>query len=418
MRKIHSRVRGTTDFYPPLSSFFYKVTQKARKLFEIFGYKEVILPLLEEESLFRRSVGEGSDIVSKQMFKIESQDIVLRPEGTAGVVRFYLENDLPKKGDFWKFFYIGPMFRGERPQKGRLRQFHHIGAEVIGSDSFYLDGEIINLAISIVKETGVSSFSLEINSLGCKEDKEKLSTKVKELMKGKESMMCPNCQKRLVVNPLRIFDCKQQECQRIISSLDLKDEYLCQRCKQEFSNLLSLLKDLNIEYKYNPYLVRGLDYYTNTVFEIKSSQLGSQDAIGAGGRYNDLIYNLGGKKTPSVGFALGLERILLLMEPYQEESSLKVFVAYPQPSTFPQAYHILNHLRKNNIAAEIDYKGKSLKAQLKYSQKLGALFTVILGEEELQQNCAIVRDMSKAVQKKVALEELVPFLKDSLNSLS
>ncbi|MCF7872611.1 MAG: histidine--tRNA ligase, partial [Candidatus Omnitrophica bacterium] len=318
---------------------------------------------------------------------------------------------LDKKNSFYKFFYIGPMFRGERPQKGRLRQFNHVGAEIIGSNSFYLDAEVISLALKIVDSVGLTKKELQVNSLGCEDDKKKLSKHIKEKLRKQKSQLCTNCQKRIEKNPLRVIDCKRPECRKIVKSLKLNKNYLCPECLNHFNNLLSVLDNLQIDYKYNPYLVRGLDYYTNTVFEITSSQLGSQDALGAGGRYNNLFNQLGGIDVPAVGFALGVERVMLALDKIKIESSPLVFVARAGSGLEEKAFSVLTNLRNSNIVSTCDFRKKSLKAQLRYGQKIGSNFVIILGEEELKEKKVILKDMGKSQQETVELDQLITTLK-------
>jgi len=417
MKKIFHSVRGTCDFYPPQTFIIEKIIEKAKRIFEIFGYEPILLPHLEEEGLFKKGIGTTTDIVEKQMFKIESKDVVLRPEATAQVARFYIENSLHKFKDFHKFYYIGAMFRGERPQKGRLREFHHIGAEAIGSENFYLDAEIIDVSLKILKASGIDDLSLKINSLGCAKDKNKLSDSIKRKLRDYESVLCPDCKKRLTTSPLRILDCKKNSCQKIVSSLNIKSQHLCEGCHSHFFGLLAFLDELKIKYVYQPLLVRGLDYYTNTVFEITTCRLGSQDALGAGGRYNNLIYDLAGRvQIPAIGFALGLERMLLVSNLPKEYSTIKVGVACTSSDIYRQAYKLTQTIRDEGVGCDIDYKGKSLKAQLKNFQKLGVPLVVIVGDAELKEGCIILRDMRESRQEKVKLEELRSIIKERLGA--
>ncbi|MCF7873808.1 MAG: histidine--tRNA ligase [Candidatus Omnitrophica bacterium] len=416
MKKKYSNVRGTIDFSPQQNFIYESLRNESIKLFNLYGYKQLILPFLEEKSLFIKSVGQTTDIVQSQMMKIEGKDIVLRPEGTAQVVRYYLQNRLDKKNSFYKFFYIGPMFRGERPQKGRLRQFNHVGAEVIGSNSFYLDAEIIMLALAIVDKIGLKEKKLQVNSLGCRKDKEKLSKYIKEKLKKQKNQLCPNCQRRIKKNPLRVIDCKRDSCRKIVNSLELEKGHLCSDCRNHFDNLLAVLDDLKIDYRYNPYLVRGLDYYTNTVFEITSNQLGSQDALGAGGRYNDLFNQLGNIEMPAVGFALGVERIMLALGQTKVKSFPLVFIARAGNELENELFSVLTKLRNSNIVSTCDFRKKSLKAQLRYGQKIGADFVVILGEEELRKDKVILKDMKKSKQEEVKLNQLTTKIKEKLKN--
>ncbi len=415
MRKFFN-VRGTSDFKPSETLFFQEINQQSRNICKKFGYEEISLPILEERELFSKGVGEVTDIVERQMFKIEGKDIVLRPEGTAQVIRYYLQNSLYKQNDFYKFFYLGPMFRGERPQKGRLRQFHHIGVEAIGSDSIYIDAEIICLCFEILDKIGVTEKELKINTLGCASDKEKFSVTLKQALIDRKDELCQDCEKRLEKNPLRVIDCKNKQCQKVVNSLNLEMDHLCPDCKNRFNDLMSLLKDMNIDYTYSPHLVRGLDYYTNTVFEITSNKLGSQDAIGAGGRYNNLMKSLGGPEIPATGFALGLERILLILSDIQRAKKLDCFVAVMDKENAKLGFSILRDIRNAGFSADFDYKNKSLKGQLRVAQKKGAKFVVILGEEEYKNNSLVLKNMENSTQEIIKYNELIEELKIRMKS--
>ncbi|MCF7871221.1 MAG: histidine--tRNA ligase [Candidatus Omnitrophica bacterium] len=416
MKRKYSNVRGTIDFSSQQVSLYESLRRKSTNLFNLYGYRQLILPFLEEKNLFVKSVGQTSEIVQSQMMKIEGKDIVLRPEGTAQTVRYYLQHRLDKKNNFYKFFYIGPMFRGERPQKGRLRQFNHIGAEVVGSDSVYLDAEVIILALKIVDSIGLREKQLQINSLGCQEDKRKLSKYIKERLNKQKDKLCPACKKRIVHNPLRVIDCKRDKCKKIVNSLELGKEHLCLDCRNHFNNLIDILDSLGIDYQYNPFLVRGLDYYTHTVFEITSGRLGSQDALGAGGRYNDLFNQLGGVDIPAVGFALGVERVMLALDKKDQQRRPLVFIARAGKDLEKQGFLLLSELRANHIASSCDFRAKSLKAQLRYGQKIGAELVVILGEDELKANKVVLKDMRKSEQETLELKNLTAKIKEKLRN--
>ena len=307
------RVRGTQDILPQDSCSWQEVEEVARRIFSLYGYQEIRTPILEEASLFNRSLGETTEIIQKQMFQIrrDKDQLVLRPEGTASVVRAYLENHLDKKKAIAKFYYLGPMFRAERPQKGRLRQFHHLGIEAIGGLSPQLDVEVISLSDRLVKELGISNYQICLNSLGCSNDKIKLAQDLHQKLRANLSKLCADCQNRFKRNIFRILDCKNPGCQRVVSNLNLKQDYLCPACRSHFETVIQGLESINLNYQISPFLVRGLDYYTRTVFEIRHDQLGAQDAIGAGGRYDNLVGQLGGRASGAIGFAFGVERILL-----------------------------------------------------------------------------------------------------------
>jgi len=417
VRKKFFNVRGTSDFKPSETLVFQDINQKSRDICQKFGYEEISLPILEERELFLKGVGEVTDIVERQMFKIEGKDIVLRPEGTAQVIRYYLQNSLFKQNDFYKFFYQGPMFRGERPQKGRLRQFHHIGVEAIGSNSIYIDAEIISLCFEILKDIGVTEKELKINTLGCISDKEKFSYTLKQSLSGKRDELCEDCAKRLEKNPLRVIDCKNKQCKNVVNSLNLEMGHLCLDCKTRFNDLLSLLKDMNIKHVYSPHLVRGLDYYTNTVFEITSNKLGSQDAIGAGGRYNNLMKSLGGPEIPAIGFALGVERILLILAETQRSKTLDFFVAVIGQDNTKLGFGILRDIREAGFSADFDYKDKSLKGQMREAQKKGTKFVLILGEEEHKNDSFVLRNMETSTQEIIKYNNLTTEIKKRMKSL-
>ena len=412
MKKIYSSIRGMSDLDPSRSLAFREIIEKAKGIFKVFNYKEIILPILEERDLFIKGIGSTTDIVERQMFKVEGKDIVLRPEGTAQVIRYYLQNSLHKKSDFHKFFYTGPMFRGERPQKGRLRQFHHLGAEAIGSNSTYLDAEMIALSLKILDAIGVKDKTLWINSLGCETDKKEFAKIVKKGVLQEKDNLCEDCNRRVHKNPLRILDCKKDQCKTIARTWVTQTanpikNYLCPKCKEEFQGLLRILDSLKIDYKLSTFLVRGLDYYTNTVFEITAPGLGSKDAIGAGGRYNNLIKDLGGPDIPAIGFALGLERILLTLGEREKEEKLDVFVATTNQELRGLGASILGQLREEGFSCDFDYCAKSLKGQMRSAQKKGSRVVVILGEEEAKKNTLLLKDMEKSTQEKIKRKDLV-----------
>lgn len=414
--KYYKHVKGTVDFYPPQSIQFRRIIKNAERIFKLYGYEEIILPLLEEEGVFTKSVGETTDIVEKQMFKIEGKDIVLRPEGTAQVVRFYIENNLHKQKDFHKFFYLGSMFRGEKPQKGRLRQFYHMGCEVFGSHSPYVDVEVIMCAQSILESCGIKPFSLKINSVGCQKDKQRLIALLKERLGGFGHGLCQGCMRRIKQNPLRVLDCKEPACKKIVASLNLGDEYLCRACHQHFIEVCSLLDAFAVPYTYDSTLVRGLDYYTHTVFEFISSQLGAQNACGAGGRYNSLVQRMGGPEVAAMGFALGLERILLLLGEPTEHYGIDTFVTYTSKAVFKEAFSVMRMIRKAGISSDITYEVKTLKAQLRRAERQGAHLVVLAGEDELKESCVILRNMRESTQKKIHGNALISALKQEIKA--
>ncbi|MFA4842291.1 MAG: histidine--tRNA ligase, partial [Candidatus Omnitrophota bacterium] len=320
------RISGTKDILPEEALAWKVIEDTAKSIFSAYNYSEIRTPIIEEASLFNRSLGETAEIVQKQMFLIKHGDdlYALRPEGTASLVRAYLENNLDKTTGFAKFYYVGPMFRAERPQKGRFRQFHHIGCEVIGSSSPAVDVEVISLAESLLKATGIEDYKIKLNTLGCGKDKSVFIDYLREELKDELSGLCPDCKVRFKKNILRVLDCKNEACIAIARKLSLKHQHLCHACAEHFSQVMEGLDSLSIGYEPTPHLARGLDYYTGTVFEISHPELGAQDALGAGGRYDNLVQDLGGPKTAAIGFALGVERLLLATSSQQPAASQKL----------------------------------------------------------------------------------------------
>ena len=408
---MFKRVTGTKDILPQESLQWQKIEKTARQIFSLYNYQEIRTPVIEEESLFNRSLGASTEIVRKQMFLIkkERDTYCLRPEGTASVVRAYIENNLDKTDGFVKFYYIGPMFRAERPQKGRLRQFHHIGAEIIGSGEPQVDMEVISLADSLLKGLSIEGYQIQINSLGCLEDKKKLIELLRQEFKPKVNKLCADCRTRFKDNVLRVLDCKNEACREIISTLDIADKHFCQDCKAHFEKVRKGLEALNISYKVNPHLVRGLDYYTRTVFEITHPGLGSQDAIGAGGRYDLLVKELGGPNSPAMGFAFGVERLILAFsgkEDSSAERNLQYYIGLGDEARIKCA-QLAQKRRDKGLATDTNLENRSLKAEMRRANDLHADKVVIIGDNELKKGMAVVKDMSTGEQKEVAFEALL-----------
>jgi len=411
---MYKRIPGTKDILPQEASCWQKIEETARKIFSVYNYQEIRPPLIEEEALFDRSLGRSAEIVQKQMFIIKKgRDIyALRPEGTASVVRAYLENSLDKTNGFLKLYYIGPMFRLERPQKGRLRQFHHLGCEVIGSGDAFLDVEVIALADNLLKALSVTNYQIKINSLGCLSDKESLIKILKKELKNKSGHLCQDCRRRFKLNILRILDCKQEACIKLVRGLNIKDSHLCPECKAHFAQVKSGLADLKIDYQVDPYLVRGLDYYTRTVFEIKHAGLGNQDALGAGGRYDHLVEELGGKEQGAIGFALGIERLLLVHQKKEQDNQKDlVYLITLGQEARNKGLQILSELRKAAIKSDTDYEGRSLKAAMRNADSAGARYVLIIGENELKDGVVSLKDMVSGQQRQIPLQEVSKELK-------
>jgi histidyl-tRNA synthetase len=414
-------IKGTKDILPVDSPAWRRIEESSRKIFGLFGYHEIRTPIMEETELFSQTIGEDTDIVKKEMFSFVDRgerNITLRPEGTAPIVRSYLENNLDKTEGFQKLCYIGPMFRAERPQAGRLRQFHQIGAEAIGSIHPALDAEIISLMVNILEATGVKKYQLKLNNLGCREDKKKLSKLLKTLFSAhQKASLCDDCKRRLETNPLRVLDCKKPDCKMIVRGVFKGEEFLCDDCKAHFAQTLAYLDSIHIPYIIDPYIVRGLDYYTRTVFEVTHAGLGSQDALGAGGRYDNLMRDMGGPELGACGFALGVERLMLALEgsgSVAKKDALDAFIATIGKGAYAKAFALLDELRKAGVACDMDYEDKSLKAQMRSADKSGAPLAIIVGEDELAKGEAVVRDMRTNEQAGVKLGDLVNTVKEKL----
>jgi histidyl-tRNA synthetase len=421
--KKFSVPRGTTDILPVAIPAWEALESKARKILKVYGYHEIRTPIYEDTALFKRSLGQTSDIVNKQLLELatdKEEGYALRPEGTAAIVRSYIENSFDRQEPLTKLFYIGPMFRGERPQKGRLRQFHQIGVEAIGpnSTSPYLDAEILALAMHLLRDFGVKGAKLKINSLGSKEDKEHVSIWLRAEFSKHKSELCEDCQSRYERNVFRVLDCKNEKCRKVVAMvMDKKGLPLSEASQKYFNDVQTALKGFDILYEVSPQLVRGLDYYTHTVFEITAEGLGSQDAVGAGGRYNGLIHELGGDaKTDfgAIGFALGIERILLASEAQATPDVLEAFVVAMSAEYMPHALFLLNELRQNGVSADMSYTGGSIKSQMNRANKLNARFALILGEEEMKNGTIAVKNMTNSTQEVVALEEISQYLRKVL----
>lgn len=406
--------RGTKDILPQEISSWQEIESKSRHLFKLYHYIEIRTPIFENISLFRRSLGNNSDIVQKQMFVFRQgrDEFVLRPEVTASIARAYIENNLGFGVKLRKFFYIGPMFRAERPQKGRLRQFHHIGVEAIGSFSPNLDIEIVELADRLLKTLGISKYKFAVNSLGCQKDKVKFSLLLKKSLSKYKKDLCKDCKNRLSKNVFRVLDCKNQQCRQITSSLKLGHGYLCDNCKENFDAVVDGLRNFNIDFELKEQLVRGLDYYSGTVFEIIHPDLGSQDALGAGGRYNFLFKELANKEIGAVGFAFGEERLLLVTPEKKSGDKLSIYIITLGKESTQKGFELLREIRSSGISGDLDYSDGSLKSKLNEANKLGANFVIIIGEDELRKGKVTLKYMKESRQEEIEYTNIVNFLKN------
>jgi histidyl-tRNA synthetase len=414
MRKIQSvikGVRGAPDILPADVGRWQRVEVVTRRILENYGYQEIRTPIFERTQLFVRGIGEGTDIVEKQMYTFEDkghESLTLRPEGTAPVVRAYLEHRLFTRGDLCKVYYAGPMFRHERPQAGRFRQFHQIGAEALGVGDAALDAEMLDLLSHLFDTLGIDGWHLRLNSIGDDACRPVFLERFTRYMRGKRERLCPDCRVRLARNPLRILDCKVEGCRRLVARAPNPLESLCEDCEAHFQRLQELLRLLKIDYRIDQRLVRGLDYYTRTTFEFVNPALGAQNAIAGGGRYDLFVGEMGGPPTPGIGFAIGMERLLLSLPPEgPREAWMGVFAATLGPEAFHLGLRIVQDLRRQGLRAALDMEGRSLKSQMRLAHKERYRYALILGDEELKAGVATVKDMAQGGQEQVPLQEVV-----------
>lgn len=413
--------RGTNDVLPE-SSFKWRFLEDLMKeICHDFGYEEIRTPIFEHTELFLRGVGETTDVVEKEMYTFTDRggrSITLRPEGTTAAVRAFLEHKMFAQPQPTKVYYIGPMFRYDRPQAGRYRQFHQFGIEAFGSIDPAVDAEVISVAIHLFKKLGLHDLEVLINSLGCSECREEYREKLKGFLKENISKLCKDCIARYERNPMRVLDCKVGACREVVEGAPAMTDCLCEECADHFSKVKHYLQLLGISYRVDHGLVRGLDYYTKTVFEIISKDLGAQSTVCGGGRYDGLIELCGGKPTPGIGFAMGIERLLLILEEkgfnFPPKPAADIFLAVVGENAKGRAVSLAYQLRSMGLAAEIDYGGRSLKAQMKYADKLNVGYTAILGDEEIEKNLLILRNMKSGEQEEVSIDELGEKLKEKL----
>lgn len=414
MALITKAIKGTKDVLP---SEVYKnqyIEATCLGVAENFGYKEIRTPMFEHTELFQRGVGDTTDVVQKEMYTFDDKggrSITLRPEGTAGAVRSYLENGLCNEALPQKVCYVGPCFRYEKPQAGRLREFHQFGIECFGTASPLADAEMISLASRIFDELGIQELSLEINSIGCPTCRAEYHKALKEYFSSRKDELCPTCQDRLERNPMRILDCKSPVCSEIAKDAPVVTDYLCDECREHFDSVQKYLDAMNIAYTINPKIVRGLDYYTKTVFEFVSNAIGSQGTVAGGGRYDGLVDELGGQKTPSLGFAMGLERLQLVMDAqgcsYPEPSTPDLFIVAMGEKAQLKAIEIAKDMRAEGYCALYDLNQRSLRAQMKYADKLGAKFNVVIGDNEVEQGTAKLKNMKTGESADIDLTTFV-----------
>lgn len=404
--------KGTKDILPQEVGQWQNLEIKALEVFTRAGFSEIRTPIFEATELFARGVGDTTDIVNKEMYTFEKSErsLTLRPENTAGVVRAFIENGMHRLSAPVKLWYKGPMFRYERPQAGRQRQFHQVGVEVFGIKEPSADAEVILLALNYLKSLGLDDLDIEINSLGCTDCREGFRSALRKFLKPELGRMCPDCQQRYEKNPLRVLDCKVEECRKILKKSEIQNvitsDYICEDCQKHFDEVKSYLDALNVKYVINKLLVRGLDYYNRTVFEIKSNNLGSQNAVCGGGRYDSLVKNLGGEDTPAVGWAMGMERLISLSKKVEPEK----LNAYIVSNYTLEALKLVEELRSQGISADFDFTSKKFAKQLEKASKI-ANFAVILGEDEIKNNTVSIKNLKTSEQKIVTRSVLIDNLK-------
>ncbi|MBO4323750.1 MAG: histidine--tRNA ligase [Clostridia bacterium] len=407
--------KGTKDVLPDESYRWQYVEKTARKIASLYSLKEIRTPTFEHTELFLRGVGETTDVVNKEMYTFldkGDRSMTLKPEGTASVARSFIENGLFNQAMPLKTYYITPVFRYENPQKGRLREHHQFGVEIYGGSGADVDAEVISLARTLLNALGLK-VKLYINSMGCPKCRKAYNEALKGYFKDKLDSLCPTCRERYGKNPLRILDCKEENCKKLCVSAPKITEYLCEDCSAHFENLKELLSLSGIEYEVNPYIVRGLDYYTRTVFEFVTDSLGSQGTVCGGGRYDNLIESLGGPATSGAGFGMGIERVLMLMDaegvqiPYDDK--VKVFIAAMGEKAYKKAFETVMELRKEGIKAELDHAGRGIKAQFKYADKIGAEYVVTLGDNELIGGLCRAKRMSDGTIEEIKTDDIAGY---------
>lgn len=408
--------KGTKDVLPFESYKWHYVENTVKKIASDYCLNEIRTPVFEYTELFLRGVGETTDVVNKEMYTFldkGERSITLKPEGTAGVARSFIENGLFNGAMPLKTYYISPVFRYENPQKGRLREHHQFGVEIYGGSGADVDAEVIKLAHSVLTALELK-VKLHINSMGCKECRKKYNEALRAYFADKLDKLCATCRERYVKNPLRILDCKSEECKALCVDAPKITDYLCDDCSAHFEKLKKFLEIAGIEYEVDPYIVRGLDYYTKTVFEFVTTALGSQGTVCGGGRYDDLIAQLGGEPTCGVGFGMGIERVLMLMEAQgveiPKEDPVKIFIATMGEAAYEKAFRVVCALRDKGVKAELEHAGRGIKAQFKYADKIGAEYVATIGENELASGVCRVKKMSDGSQTEVKIDELKNFL--------
>lgn len=412
--------RGTNDFYGNYMDALQKLEATMRTLCDDFGYNEIRTPMFERLELFQRGVGETTDIVQREMYTFvdksrQQREFALKPEGTAGVVRSYLEQKMYADTQPTKLYYLTPAFRYEKPQAGRFRQFHQFGVELFGVEGPAADAEIIGLGYQMLMRLGIEKVKLHINSLGSSATRIAYNAKLMSFLTEKKDELCETCQERMTKNPLRVLDCKNESCQSVIQDAPLMLDNLSVEDKEHFDGVLELLDVMDIPYEVDPWIVRGLDYYTRTVFEFISEDIGAQGTVCGGGRYDGLIDQMGGAPTPAIGFGAGIERLLLTIQntqgEFETQEKIDLFVGYMGDIAMKKAFGITNSLRASGIRTTTDLLGKSVKAQMKYANKINARFSFIIGDNELETGEVVIKDMTDGQRETIKIEDVSSYIK-------
>ncbi|PIE63478.1 MAG: histidine--tRNA ligase [Desulfobacter postgatei] len=406
-------IRGFRDILPEQIAVWQKVEQEAAALFESFGYRQIRIPILEKTGLFARSIGETTDIVEKEMYTFEDRKgamLTLRPEATASICRAYIQHKMYAAEPVRKFYLTGPMFRRERPQKGRYRQFYQIDAEVFGVASPYMDSELIFILHTLLHRLGLKGLSAHINSLGCPVCRPDFQKALLDFLGERKDNLCENCERRLVKNPLRILDCKVQTCRQALGGSPATADHLCPDCRTHFNTVKTSLENLGVDFMVDNTLVRGLDYYTRTAWEVQTTTLGAQSAVAGGGRYDRLVEELGGPPTPAIGFAIGFDRLVEIMEQCDtqvHEKGLDLFIVSLGADAQEYAFQWSCRLNTMGIRTDSDFRGKSMKALMKRANKLNAAFVLIVGDNELARKTVVLRNMATKEQTEIGMETVV-----------
>ncbi len=399
MAKIQ-KIKGVADLFPEDSARYAFMEETARDVFSAYGYGELRVPILEKTELFCRSIGEETDVVQKEMYTFpdrKGRSLTMRPEATAGVVRAYVENKIFQPGKVSKYFTFGPMFRYERPQAGRMRQFHQIDAEIFGAAEPQADAEVLLMLSSFLSKIGLEKLSFELNSLGCPECRPQYNQALKDFLNSLDrEQLCDDCQRRMDTNPLRVLDCKNKNCKALTEKAPTIPDHLCGECRDHFDTVITLIDEAGLKYTLNPRLVRGLDYYQRTAFEVTSGDIGAQTAVAGGGRYDGLVESLGGpKKVPGIGFACGMERLAMLLEGDYEPKT-DFYVALVDDRAAKEALIFGEELRRKGLKGEIGFTAKSMKAQLRHANKINAAKCFIFGADEFENGTVTIKDMTES----------------------